>query len=75
MGLNFAMVLHPELRSNSSKRDPEKMLEEVILLAEAVGLRIAYKEIVNLKVVRASSFFGKGIITKLAETAFTCPTA
>ena len=72
MGVGVAFVVHPELRFSPSKRPAEQMLAEAGLLAEAIGLEIGHAEIVSLSTVRAGSFFGKGVTTRLGELASEC---
>ena len=69
MGVGIAFVVHPELRLSASKRSAEQMLAEASLLAEAIGLVIGHAEIISLSRVRAGSFFGKGVTTRLGELA------
>ena len=72
MGVGVAFVVHPELRFSPSKRPAEQMLAEAGLLAEAIGLKIGHAEIISLSTVRAGSFFGKGVTTRLGELASDC---
>ena len=52
----------------------EQMLAEAGLLAEAIGLEIGHAEIISLSTVRAGSFFGKGVTTRLANMPETVMT-
>ncbi|MGB2163258.1 MAG: GTPase HflX [Candidatus Puniceispirillaceae bacterium] len=72
MGVGVAFVVHPELRFSPSKRPAEQMLAEAGLLAEAIGLEIGHAETISLSTVRAGSFFGKGVTTRLGELASDC---
>lgn len=68
-----AIVLVPEFNSNKingseqSRRSPSSRLEEAQGLARAISLEIVYSDIVNLKVMRPSSLFGRGKIDEIAD--------
>ncbi len=72
MSVGVAFVVHPELRFSPSKRPAEQMLGEAGLLAEAIGLKIGHAEIISLSKVRAGSYFGKGVTTRLGELVSDC---
>ena len=72
VGVGVAFVVHPELRFSPSMRPAEQMLAEAGLLAEAIGLKIGHAEIISLSTVRAGSFFGKGVTTRLGELTSDC---
>ena len=75
MAGNVAFVLHPEVRRSPSSRPTEQMLVEAVSLAEAIGLKVSHSEIVGLSTIRAGSFFGKGVTTRLAELVRGCDEA
>ncbi|MGI9389946.1 MAG: GTPase HflX [Boseongicola sp.] len=63
-----ALVLHPEFRSEKSRRDPAFALEEVVALANALpGLEIVSAEIVRLAKPVPGKLFGSGKVSELAQ--------
>lgn len=63
-----ALVLHPEIRSEPSRRDPEFALEEAVALANALpGLEIVSAEIVRLAKPNPGKLFGSGKVNELAQ--------
>lgn len=61
-----AWVLHPEIRSDRSRRDAGPALQEAVSLAEAMpGLEVVGSQIVGLPKIRAGYLFGKGKIEEL----------
>ncbi len=63
-----AWIVHPELKSDTDRRDPEAGLEEAISLAKALpGLDVQGAEIVRLPKLHPGMLFGKGKIAELKE--------
>lgn len=68
-----AIVLVPEFSSNKisdnkqTRRSPLSRLEEAKGLAHAISLNVVYSDIINLKVMRPSSLFGRGKIDEIAD--------
>ncbi len=63
-----AWIVHPELKSDADRRDPEAGLEEAISLAKALpGLDVQGAEIVRLPKLHPGMLFGKGKIAELKE--------
>ena len=67
LGTLIAFVIHPEVRNAPSSRSADLMLDEVCLLAEAIGLEVVHAEVVALAKLRAGSYFGKGVTERLAD--------
>ncbi len=64
-----AWVLHPEIASDPTKRDPKTALAEAVALAHALpGLEVVGQGIVRLRKPYAGRLFGKGRIAELGET-------
>ena len=66
-----ALVLHPRLskRRNGSglSRDSESSLDEVVRLAEAIGLSIAHSESVSAVSPRPATLFGSGRVESVGQ--------
>ncbi|MEP5731851.1 MAG: GTPase HflX [Sulfitobacter sp.] len=63
-----AWVLHPDIRTNPDRRDPEPALAEAVSLARALpALEVAGAEVVQLRSVDAGKLFGKGKIATLHD--------
>ena len=63
-----AWVLHPEIKSDLDRRDPQPALEEAVALARALpDLDVAGSEIVRLPKAHAGMLFGSGKIEELAQ--------
>ena len=61
-----AWVLHPDIRSNPDRRDPEPALAEAVSLARALpALEVVGADIVPLRTVDAGKLFGKGKIDEV----------
>lgn len=60
-----AVVIHPEGRSESSRR-PEERLEEAVGLARALDLDVRAEEIVRLRKPTPATLFGAGKVDELA---------
>jgi GTP-binding protein HflX len=61
-----AWVIHPELKSDRARRDPQAALEEGVALAEALpGLDVAGSEIVRLAKPHPGHLFGTGKIAEI----------
>ncbi len=63
-----AWVLHPEIRTNSDRRDPAPALAEAVSLARALpALEVVGSDIVPLRKVDAGKLFGKGKIKEIHD--------
>jgi GTP-binding protein HflX len=63
-----AWVLHPEIKSDLDRRDPQPALDEAVALARALpDLDVAGSEIVRLPKAHAGMLFGSGKIEELAQ--------
>lgn len=60
-----AGVIFPNLIKSEIRLSPQARLEEACGLALAINLDVVYKEIINLKEVKPSSFLGGGVIERL----------
>ncbi|NNE53117.1 MAG: GTPase HflX [Sulfitobacter sp.] len=61
-----AWVLHPDIRSDPDRRDPEPALAEAVSLARALpALDVVGAQIVPLRSVDAGKLFGKGKIEEI----------
>ncbi len=73
-GIRFgapALVVLPvrDDANEKSLRSPEARLAEAAGLARAISLDVVHQEAIRLRIVSASSLFGKGQIERLAATA------
>ena len=63
-----ALVLHPDIRTAPSAREPENALAEAVALAQALpGLEVVEAQIVRLPKAQAGMLFGKGKVAELGE--------
>lgn len=63
-----AFVLHPEIKSDQTRRDAESALQEGVALARALPeLDVAGSQVVRLPKVHAGKLFGKGKIQEIKE--------
>ena len=63
-----AWVLHPEIKSDPDRRDPEPALEEAVALARALpDLDVIGSDIVRLPKAQPGMLFGSGKIDELAQ--------
>lgn len=69
MGSLIAFVIHPELRSQPTSRPADLILNEAILLANAIGLKVVHSEVITIAKLNAGSYFGKGVSARLADLA------
>jgi GTP-binding protein HflX len=60
-----ALVLHPVLRSEATRRDPEARLEEACGLAAAIDLEIVEKLVVPVNQPRPATLLGQGKVEEL----------
>ncbi|MBL4812338.1 MAG: GTPase HflX [Rhodobacteraceae bacterium] len=61
-----AFVIHPELKTAQSRRDPAAVLEEALALADALpGLEVIGGDVVRLAKLSPGHLFGKGKVTEL----------
>ncbi len=61
-----AWVLHPDIRSNPDRRDPDPALAEAVSLARALpALDVVGAQVVPLRSVDAGKLFGKGKIDEV----------
>lgn len=62
----WACVLHPALKDDPNRRDPDALLDEALGLTGAIDLKIVYSEICYVSKLRPSTYLGKGAIERLA---------
>ncbi|WP_226780857.1 GTPase HflX [Oceaniglobus trochenteri] len=63
-----AWVLHPDIKSDRERRDPEVALDEATALAAALpDLEVVGSEVVRLPKVQPGMLFGKGKIAELKQ--------
>ena len=67
MGRSVAFVIHPDNRQAPLPRPPETCLEEAIGLVEAIGVEVAFNDIVSINRPRAGTFIGTGYAELLKE--------
>jgi GTP-binding protein HflX len=60
-----ALVLHPVLRADDGRRDPEARLEEAVGLAAAIDLDVVEKLIVTVNQPRPATLLGSGKVDDL----------
>lgn len=58
-------VLHPDLRSQTTRRTPSLALEEAINLAEALDVDVVDSAVVSVPKPRAGTLFGKGKVQEV----------
>ena len=64
-----AWVLHPDIRMDSERREPQAALAEAVALAEALPqLEVIGADVVPLRTVSAGMLFGSGKIKELHDT-------
>ncbi len=67
-GLTRALVLHPEIKTRQSLRDPDLALAEAVSLAHALpGLEIVGASVVRLPKAQPGMLFGSGKVAELGE--------
>ena len=66
-----ALVLHPRLSkrriASTASRDTESSLDEVVRLADAIGLSIAHSESVSVVSPRPATLFGSGRVESIGQ--------
>ncbi|ETX13083.1 GTPase HflX [Roseivivax halodurans JCM 10272] len=63
-----AWVLHPDIKSDRQRRDPDMALEEAVALAEALpGMEVVASAVVPLPQPHPNALFGSGKIEELRE--------
>ena len=62
-----AGVVFPDVKGQKYATMPTYKLEEAVGLALAINLLVEYKEIISLRDVKAGTFFGQGVISKLKD--------
>jgi len=63
-----AWVLHPDIRTDGGRRNPEPALAEAVALAEALpGIEVVGGAVVPLRTVSAGQLFGKGKIEDIRQ--------
>lgn len=63
-----ALVLHPDITSETDRRDAHYALEEAVSLAHALpGLEIVGSEVVRLATPRPGMLFGSGKVEELGN--------
>ena len=61
-----ALVVHPDIRTESARREPQAALEEAVSLAVALpGLEVLGAEVVRLPRAHPGTLFGKGKIEEI----------
>lgn len=62
------LVIHPHIKSfGGTSRAPEARLEEIVGLAEAIGVFIAHAAVVTLGRVKPSTLLGKGTVEAIGD--------
>ena len=62
-----AYVIFPNISDSKIQLSASSRLEEACGLARAINLEIVHSEIINLKTIKAGSFFGEGVIERLKK--------
>ena len=66
MGIERAIVIHPDLRGDIA-RPPEFMLAEAVRLVEAIGLPVESARILRINTPRAPTLLPSGALASIAE--------
>lgn len=69
MGIDHAIVLHPDMREETSSRPAEMMLAEAVRLVEAIGLPVQQSISVRINNPRAATLIGAGVIERINQEA------
>ena len=69
MGIDHAIVLHPDLREDASSRPADMMLAEAVRLVEAIGLPVQQSFSVRINTPRAATLIGAGVIERINHEA------
>ncbi|MEC8728202.1 MAG: GTPase HflX [Pseudomonadota bacterium] len=67
MGIDHAIVLHPDMREETSSRPAEMMLAEAVRLVEAIGLPVQQSISVRINNPRAATLIGAGVIERINQ--------
>ncbi len=63
-----ALVLHPDIRTESARRPPEEALAEAVALARALpGVEVVAAQVVTLPRAQPGRLFGKGKLAELGD--------
>lgn len=60
-----ACVIFPQVTGKNISLSPESRLEEAVRLAQAIDLEVVYSEVVKLREIKPSIFFGNGFLENL----------
>ncbi len=62
-----AVVIYPAIISEAEAglRSPQARLEEAVGLAEAIGLQVAFSEVIKVSTIKPSTYIGKGNVDRL----------
>ena len=69
MGIDHAIVLHPDLREDASSRPADMMLAEAVRLVEAIGLPVEQSFSIRINTPRAATLIGAGVIERINHEA------
>lgn len=62
------LVIHPYIKSGArGARAPEARLEEILGLAQAIGLEVVHAEITSITKIKPATLFGKGVLEDIGE--------
>ena len=60
-------VIFPSVQGKEISLSPEARLEEAVRLAEAIWLDVVHAEIIKIREIKPSIFFGNGFLEKLRQ--------
>ncbi len=62
------LVIHPYIKSHgASGRDPNARLDEIVGLAQAIGVQVVHAGIYTLSRIKPSTLFGKGTVESIGS--------
>lgn len=67
MGINHAIVVHPDIREEAASRPVEMMLAEAVGLVEAIGLPVENSYSVRINTPRAATLIGAGVVERIHD--------
>lgn len=67
MGINHAIVVHPNIREEASTRPAEMMLAEAVRLVEAISLPVHNCFSIRINTPRAATLIGAGVIERIND--------
>ena len=71
-GLFHCLLIHPNIKNDRiGERDTQSKLNELIGLATAIDLNIRISKVINLSLLKPSTFFGKGVVNKIKFLAIS----